>query len=110
MAEVLSRARARARAGVGGGNRDSVEEEEEEEKRCTTASLSVLSQTAGNSTLQVAVLLRMPSPPSTSHAVMEEAQNDTSVLGELAIGLVEAPWTSSVHPSSREGEGTTTTP
>ena len=95
MAKVPLRARAGARA----GNRDSVEEEEEEEKQCTATSLSVLSQTTGSSTLQVAVLLQMPSPPSTSHAVMEEAQNDTTVRGELAIGLVEAPWTSREHPS-----------
>lgn len=46
---------------------------------------------SSRSTLQVAVLLQMPSP---SHA---EAQNDIrkeELLGELAIGLIEVPWTS----------------
>jgi len=90
MAEVSSRA-----------GRESVEEEDEE-KRCL--SVQQMRQAAtGSSTLQVAVLLQMPSPPS--HTVTK-AQNDISVQGELAIGLVEAPWTREI-PSSREGEETT---
>jgi hypothetical protein len=93
MAEVASRA---------GG--DSVEEEDEE-KRCL--SMQQMRQTAtGSSTLQVAVLLQMPSPPP-SHTVTEAPQNDISVRGELVIGLVEAPWTRE-HPPSREDEETTT--
>jgi len=87
VAEVSSRA-----------GRDSVYEEDEE-KRCP--SMRQMRQAAtGSSTLQVAVLLQMPSPPS--HTVTE-AQNDNSVRGDLAIGLVEAPWTRE-HPSLREGE------
>jgi hypothetical protein len=76
---------------------------EDEEKR--SLSVQQMRQAAtGSSTLQVAVLLQMPSPPS--HTVTE-AENDISVRGELAIGLVEAPWTRE-HPSSlREGEDTT---
>lgn len=93
MAEVSSRA-----------GRDSVEEEDEE-KRCLSVQQSRVRQAAtGSSTLQVAVLLQMPSPPS--HTVTE-AQNDISVQGELVIGLIEAPWTRE-HPSSREGEEATT--
>jgi len=85
-----------------GRDRDSVEEEEEEEKRCPGSLPMQMREAVGSSsTMQVAVLLRMPSPPS--HAV----HNDISVRGELAIGLVEASWTRE-HPSSRGGEGTTT--
>jgi len=82
--------------------RDSVEVEDEEKR---SLSVQQMRQAAtGSSTLQVAVLLQMPSPPS--HTVTE-AENDISVRGELAIGLVEAPWTRE-HPSSlREGEDTT---
>ena len=92
MAEVSSRA-----------GRDSVEEEDEE-KRCVSVQ-QVRQAATGSSTLEVAVLLRMPSPPS--HTVTEAPQNDISVRGELAIGLVEAPWTRE-HPASRGGEEITT--
>lgn len=88
MADVSSRA---------GG--DSVEEEEEE-KKCLSVQQTRQAAT-GSSTLQVAVLLQMPSP--SRHTVREAPQNDISVSGELAIGLVEASWTRE-HPSSREGE------
>jgi len=87
--------------------RDSVdaEEKDEEKKKCPSVQQMRQAATGSNSTLQVAVFLQMPSPPP-SHTVTEEAQNDLSVRGELAIGLVEAPWTR-VHPSSRQGEETT---
>lgn len=88
MAEVPSRA-----------GRDSVEEEDEE-KKCLSVQQMRQAPTGSSRTLQVAVLLQMPSRPSH---IVTEAQNDISVGGELAIGLVETPWTRE-HPSSREGE------
>jgi hypothetical protein len=91
-----------SRAGHGG---DSVEEEDEEKKRCLPVEMMHQAAIGSRSTLQVAVFLQMPSPPR-SHTVTEEAQNDISVRGELAIGLVELPWTGE-HPSSRQGEETT---
>jgi hypothetical protein len=94
MTEVSSRA---------GHGMDSVEDEDEK-KRCPSVQQTRQAAT-GSSTLQVAVLLQMPSPPS--NAVTEAPQNDISVRGELAIGLVETPWTRE-HPSLREGEETTT--
>ena len=95
MGEVSSRA---------GRDRDSVDEEDhDEEKRCFPVQMREAAAT-GSSTLQVAVLLQMPSPPS--HTVTG-AHNDISVRGELAIGLVEVPWTRE-HPSSGGGERTTT--
>ncbi len=75
------------------------EEEEDEEKRCLRMRED---RTAGGSTLQVAVLLQMPSPPIPSHTVITEAQNDISVRRELAIGLVAIPWTRE-NPSSHQG-------
>jgi hypothetical protein len=72
---------------------DSVEEDEKVHLREGTASTAGTGTISGSSTLQVAVLLQMPSP---RHA---EAQNDTreellGYRGELAIGLIEVPWTS----------------
>ena len=96
MAEVSSR------AGHGG---DSVEDEDEK-KRCPSVRQQMRQAATGSSSLQVAVLLQMPSPPSNT--VTEASQNDTSVRGELAIGLVETPWTREHPLSSREGEETTT--
>jgi hypothetical protein len=96
MAEVSSRA-----------GRDSVEEEDEE-KRCLSVR-QVRQAATGSGTLQVAVLLQMPTPPPPPSHTVTEAQNDISARGELAIGLVEAPWTTdSEHLFSREGEETTT--
>jgi hypothetical protein len=95
---------------VSRAGRDSVEEEDEE-KRCLSMQEQQMRRQAAaaagsSSTLRVAVLLQMPSPPSHT-ATTEVLQNDIGVRGELAIGLVEAPWTRE-HPSSREGEETTT--
>ena len=91
-AEVSSRA--------GGSN--SICEEKDEEKQMRQGAA-----TGSSTTLQVAVLLQMPSPPAR-HTVTD-AQNDISVRDELVLGLVEAPWTRE-HPSSREGDDTTTNP
>lgn len=102
-AEVSSR--------VGAVIRDSVHEEEDEEKRRSLSVQTRQAVAAGSGTLQVAVLLQMPSPPPPlpppSHNTATEDQSDISVRRELVIGLVEAPWTGE-HPSSREGEETTT--
>ena len=71
---------------------ESVEEDEKLHLRDGTASTATAG-TGNSSTLQVAVLLQMPSPRHT------EAQNDTGeellgYQGELAIGIIEVPWTS----------------
>ena len=52
------------------------------------------------SRLQVAVLLQMPSPnrPEAHNNVNKEAL-ECSVRGELAIGLMEVPWTREDHSS-----------
>jgi len=76
---------------------ESVEEDEKLHLREGTASTAGTG-TGSISTVQVAVLLRMPSP---RHA---EAQNDTreellGYRGELAIGVIEVPWTSEDHCS-----------
>lgn len=82
------------------GTRDSVEVQDEEKRSLSVQQMRHATTSSG--TLQVAVLLQMPSPPS--HTVTE-AENDIGVRGELAIGLVEAPWTIEHHPScSREGQ------
>lgn len=104
---MLETAPAYAVAAVSRAGRDSVEEEDEEKR---SRYLSMQEQqmrrqaaaTGSSSTLRVAVLLQMPS--TSSHTVTEAAQNDIGVRGELAIGLVEAPWTRE-HPSLRELEG-----
>jgi hypothetical protein len=75
---------------------ESVEEDEKLHLREGTASTA--GTCSSSSTLQVAVLLQMPSPRHTA------AQNDTreellGYQGELAIGLIEVPWTSEDHYS-----------
>ena len=57
------------------------------------------------SRLQVAVLLQMPSlnRAGTHNKVNEEAR-ECSVRDELAIGLMEVPWTSSEDHYSRNGQ------
>ena len=90
-AEPACTAGAEAASRAGG---DSVEEEDEKPPlREGTAGTD-----GSGSTLQVAVLLQMPSPRDRP-----EAQNDTreELLGELAIGLIEVPWTRE-DPYSRE--------
>ena len=82
-------------------------EDDEEKHRCQMRE----SVATGSSTLQVAILLQMPTPqprprPLSSHTVTE-VRNDIGVRGEVVIGLVEAPWTSE-HPPAREGEENTT--
>ena len=74
---------------------DSVEEEDE---KPPLRGEGIAGTDGSGSTLQVAVLLQMPSP--RDHP---EAQNDTreELLGELAIGLIEVPWTRE-DPYSRE--------
>lgn len=86
--------------------RDYVEEEEDEKKRCPQR-LEGHRARSSHATLQVAVLLQMPSPPpaSPSHTVTE-ARKDISVRGELAVGLIEIPWTRE-HTFSRHGDGST---
>jgi len=86
--------------------RDCVEEENEE-KRCLRRREG---HRAGSShgTLQVAVFLQMPSPsPASPSHTVTETRNDISVRGELAVGLVEIPWTRE-HTFSRHGDGSTT--
>ena len=83
------------------GTRDSVEVEVQDEEKRSLSVQQMRHATTSSGTLQVAVLLQMPSPPS--HTVTE-SENEIGVRGELAIGLVEAPWTTE-HPScSREGQ------
>jgi hypothetical protein len=104
---VRETAPAYAAAAVSRAGRDSVEEEEEEKRYYLSMQEQQRRRQAGatggsSSTLRVAVLLQMPSP--SSHTVTEASQNDIGVRGELAIGLVEAPWTRQ-HLSLRELEG-----
>jgi hypothetical protein len=88
--EPACTAGAEAASGAGG---DSVEEEDEK----PPLHEGTAGTDSSGSTLQVAVLLQMPSPRHS------EAQNDTreELLGELAIGLIEVPWTRE-DPYSRE--------
>jgi len=68
------------------------EDEEKQQHHLREGTGGSSSSRSSRSTLQVAVLLQMPSP---SHA---EAQNDIrkeELLGELAIGLIEVPWPTS---------------
>ena len=76
---------------------DSVEEDEKK-LHLREGTVSTAGTVGSSSTLQVAVLLQMPSPRRA------EAQNDTreellGYRGELAIGLIEVPWTSEDHYS-----------
>ena len=89
--EPACTAGAEVASGTGG---TSVEEEDEKPPlREGTAGTD-----GSGSTLQVAVLLQMPSP--RHHP---EVQNDApeELLGELAIGLIGVPWTTE-DPYSRE--------
>jgi hypothetical protein len=75
---------------VGG---DSVEEDDEEKPRLREGG----GRHTGNSssTLQVAVLLQMPSP---SHAESQSGGGELlGYRGELAIGLIEVPWAREDH-------------
>jgi len=76
--------------------------EEDEKGRCH--SLHIPRGGDGGSTLQVAVLLQMPSPSppplSPSHTTVTRIRNDVSVRGELVIGVVEIPWAGEHHAAS----------
>ena len=76
-----------------GAGRSSVEEDEEEKLPDRREGTST-STGGGGGTLQVAVLLQMPCP---SHAEAQQNAISEELLGhrgELAIGLIEVPWTS----------------
>jgi len=79
----------------GGGN---AEEEVVKEKQL----LSEASGTNANGSLRVAVLLRMPAPSCTEAAHSDVGEvSGFPVQGELAIGLIEVPWTREDHYSSK---------
>jgi hypothetical protein len=53
--------------------------------------------------LRVAVLLQMPSLNRTeTHNMVNEDARGCAVRGELAIGLMEVPWTSEDHTSQND--------
>ena len=80
---------------------DSVEEEEEEndedEKEKEDEKQGVREPEGIGGRLQVAVLLQMPSP-NRAERVSEESL-ECPVRGELAIGVMDVPWTREGHYS-----------
>jgi hypothetical protein len=71
--------------------RDSVDEEDDEKPRLREGGGGGTGSSSGHSTLQVAVLLQMPSPNYAE--AQSSAGEPLGCRGELAIGLIELPWT-----------------